>query len=623
MLGSGGLWFIEFGERLALLGELLQERRRRPDFAVLLLEFADSFVNGFQANGVRIPHGTTAIAGESVAVQVNDVDIDGTQSIALFEDTSAFVHERIKAAIDDFFSRDLALGNPCFGGPLPYQLSHFGVGKGAPLFVIFVPAGAGFLPITPQLAKFVFGERLANTGLLQVTIFFADAPADIETREISCGQWPHCHAEVVKRFIHGLDASALFNEKLRFATVRAEHAVAYKARAIADENADFPEPFRKLHAGRDDFLACRLAPYDFEQTHDVGRAKEMRSDHRRRPRGSRCDFINAQRGGVGCKNGAGPAHTIEFSKYFFLEGHAFEDGFDDHVHTGEAIEAEGRFDELQALINVLLREAAALHGIRVILLNVGKSAIQGRAVHFLQENRNSSVGKNHGDSSAHGSGPYNGNVVYGKDGRFLGDIRDLGDFPFTEENVNEGSGLIREKTFEEKLLLSLTAFFKRQFRRGFHGVDGGERGHHPALLLARGFPSGGENGSVLLRSAELVFALACFRRGLSRNFAREGDGTGQEIAINQTVENSRLQGVLRLDGIAFRAHLHGLCDSGKARKPLRSRGARDEAKLHFRLADLRVRNSDAVMSGHRQLQAAAEGSSVNGHNQRFAAIFDL
>src|SRR6266571_109510 len=594
MLGSGGLWLIEFGERPALLGELLQERCRRPDFTVLLLEFADSLVDGFQANGVRIPQGTTAIGGKSVAVQVNDVDIDGAQSIALFEDSSAFVHERIEAAIDNFFSGDLTLGNPCCGGPLPYQLRHFGIGKGTPLVVIFVPADAGFLPITPQLAKFVFGERLTNTGLLQMTIFFADTPADIETREIPRGQWSHCHAEVVERFIHGLDASALFDEKLRFAAVRAEHAVAHKAHAIADENADFPEPFRKLHAGRDDFLACRLAPYDFEQTHDVGRAKEMRSDHGRRPRGSRCNLVNAQRGGIGCQNGAGPAHAIELSKYFFLEGHAFEDRFDDHVHAGEAIEAEGRFDELQALINVLLREAAALHGIRVILLNVGKSAIQGRAVHFLQKNRNSSVGKNHGDSAAHGSGPYNGNAVYGKDGRFLGDIRDPGNFPFTEENVNEGPGLIREKTFEEKLLLSLTALFKRQFRSGFHGVDGGERGHHPALLLARGFPSGGENGSVLRRIAELAAALARFWCGLSRNFARERDGAGQEVAINQTVENSRLQGVLRLDGIPFRAHLHGLCDSSKARKPLRSCGARDEAKLHFRLSDLRARSSDKI-----------------------------
>src|SRR6266702_5040747 len=599
MLGSGGLWFIEFGERPALLGELLQERCRRPDFTVLLLEFADSLVDGFQANGVRKPQGTTAIGRKSVAVQVNDVNIDGAQGIALFEDSSAFVHERIEAAIDNFFSGDLPLGNPCLGGPLRYQLSHFRIGKGTPLFVIFVPADAGFLPITPQLAKFVFGERLTNTGLLQMTIFFADTPADIETREIPCGQWSHCHAEVVERFIHGLDASALFDEKLRFAAVRAKHAVAYKTRAIADENADFPEPFRKLHAGRDDFLARRRAPYDFEQTHDVGRAEEMRSDHRRGPRGGRCNLVNAQRGGVGCDNGAGPAPAIEFSKYSFLEGHAFEDGFDDHVHTGEAIEAEGQFDELQALINVLLREAAALHGISVVLLNVGQSAIQGRAVHFLQKNRNSSVGKNHGDSAAHGSGPYNGNVVYGKDGRLLGDIRDLGNFSFTEENVNEGSGLIREKTFEKKFLLFLTALFKRQFRRGFHGVDGGERGHHPALLLARGFPSGGENGSVLLRSAELVVAFPRFRRGLSRNFARERDGAGQEVAINQTVENSRLQGVLRLDGIAFRAHLHGLCDSSKARKPLRSCGARDEAKLHFRLSDLRARSSDTVMPGHR------------------------
>src|SRR6266851_7228384 len=149
MLGSGGLWFIEFGERPALLGELLQERRGRPDFAVLLLKFADLFVNGFQANGVRIPHGTTAIGRKSVAVQVNDVNIDGAQGIAVIEDTSAFVYERVKAAIDNFLSGDLALGNSCFGGPVPYQLRRFGIGKGAPLFVIFVPAGAGFLPITP------------------------------------------------------------------------------------------------------------------------------------------------------------------------------------------------------------------------------------------------------------------------------------------------------------------------------------------------------------------------------------------------------------------------------------------------------------------------------------------
>src|SRR5258708_30629485 len=104
MPGRSCLPFIEFSERLALPSELLQKRGGRPDFAVLLLELADSFINCFQSNVVRIPHGTTAIGRESVAVQVNDIDIDGSQRKTLFGGTRAFVGERVEAALDDFFS---------------------------------------------------------------------------------------------------------------------------------------------------------------------------------------------------------------------------------------------------------------------------------------------------------------------------------------------------------------------------------------------------------------------------------------------------------------------------------------------------------------------------------------
>src|SRR5258708_39742512 len=104
MLGRSCLLFIEFSERFALPSELLQKRRGRPNFAVPLLEFTDSFIDCFQSNGVRIPHGTAAIGRESVPVQVNDIDIDGAQRIALFEDTRAFVDERVEAALDYFFN---------------------------------------------------------------------------------------------------------------------------------------------------------------------------------------------------------------------------------------------------------------------------------------------------------------------------------------------------------------------------------------------------------------------------------------------------------------------------------------------------------------------------------------
>src|SRR5258708_7055821 len=265
MLGCSCLLFIEFSERFALPSELLQKRCGRPNFAVLLLEFTDSFIDCFQSDRVRIPHGTAAMGRESVAVQINDIDIDGAQRIALFKDTRAFVDERVEAALDDFFSRDLALRNSRFGGPLPHQLSHFGVGKGMPLVVILVPAGAGFLSIAPKLAKIIFSERLANAWLLQVTVFLADAPSNIETREVACRQRPHGHTVVVERFIDGFDARAFFYKELCFAAIGAEHAVADKTHAIADENADFSEPFRELHASCDDFPPFPFASHNFHQ----------------------------------------------------------------------------------------------------------------------------------------------------------------------------------------------------------------------------------------------------------------------------------------------------------------------------------------------------------------------
>src|SRR5260370_16605148 len=70
-------------------------------------------------------------------------------------------------------------------------------------------------------------------------------------------------------------------------------------------------------------------------------------------------------------------------------------------------------------------------------------------------------------------------------------------------------------------------------------------------------------------------------------------------------------------------HLAGLGNPRQPRQPLRPACARNNAELHFRLANLRTRSSHAVVAGHCQLQASAERHTVNGHNHRLRAIFDL
>ena len=40
---------------------------------------------------------------EAIAGEIDDVDIDGAQCVAFFQNARAFIHQRIDQAIDNFF----------------------------------------------------------------------------------------------------------------------------------------------------------------------------------------------------------------------------------------------------------------------------------------------------------------------------------------------------------------------------------------------------------------------------------------------------------------------------------------------------------------------------------------
>ena len=75
------------------LRQTLQQRSGFPQFAELLVEFGDPVANVLQADRVRVPHGSAAIAGKTVAGDVNDVDIGGAQRVAFFQNARAFIDQ--------------------------------------------------------------------------------------------------------------------------------------------------------------------------------------------------------------------------------------------------------------------------------------------------------------------------------------------------------------------------------------------------------------------------------------------------------------------------------------------------------------------------------------------------
>ncbi len=166
------------------------------------------------------------------------------------------------------------------------------------------------------------------------------------------------------------------------------------------------------------------------------------------------------------------------------------------------------------------------------------------------------------------------------------------------------------------------ALRERQLRGGLDSIDRREGGNRAALLLAGGLARRGKNRRVLLRRAELVGALARLAHWFAGHLFRERNRACQQLALDEPVDNSELQRVVRFDGISVRTHLDGLGHARQPRQTLRAGRAGNNPELYFRLADLRAGNRHAIVSGHRQLQTAAERGAVNGHDHRLAAILD-
>src|SRR5262249_15314257 len=160
----------------------------RPEFPVLFVELADARVDIFQADSIGVPHGTATVRREAIAIEVDDIDIDGTESDAFFQDTCTFVDESVDEALDNLFFCDIALLNARLRSLFADIFFHDGIRNGAAIFIIFVPAGAGLLAVAAHFAETVFCQWLANTGFFQMLKLLADAPAYVKAGKVAHGE---------------------------------------------------------------------------------------------------------------------------------------------------------------------------------------------------------------------------------------------------------------------------------------------------------------------------------------------------------------------------------------------------------------------------------------------------
>ncbi len=133
-----------------------------------------------------------------------------------------------------------------------------------------------------------------------------------------------------------------------------------------------------------------------------------------------------------------------------------------------------------------------------------------------------------------------------------------------------------------------------------------------------------EFGAVAPGGAKLFLAVA---RQHNRTFFRyrppdERNRRRRHVALDDLVDETVPQRVLRRYRIAREDHAERRLDADEARQALGAAGARNDAELDFRQAKARARRRDAKMAAECELETAAERGTVQRRKDRFGAGLD-
>ncbi len=171
---------------------------------------------------------------------------------------------------------------------------------------------------------------------------------------------------------------------------------------------------------------------------------------------------------------------------------------------------------------------------------------------------------------------------------------------------------------DEDLTFEAAAFVEGEGRIA-DGFEGGEGG-----FLASAGPGGFgvelvEDGGV----RDDGFAFTDLHEGLGGDFAGEGEGSFEEVTVDDAVYEAGSEGGFGSDGFAEDTHAGSDGEvGGETGESLGSGGSGDEADFDFRLADLACGGNDPIVAAHGDFEATTERGAVEGHHNRQGRVFD-
>jgi len=175
------------------------------------------------------------------------------------------------------------------------------------------------------------------------------------------------HAPARQRRVDIGWAGAFLDHEEGFGDVFFQHAVAGKAVAIANRDADLAQRPRGRHGG-DERIGCRLlAAHDLDEPHHIGGEKKcMPSTSAGREVAAAILSISSVE--VLEASSAPCRHTfVQFAEDLLLHGHILEGRLDDEIRAAKRAEIHRAVNKAEPLLHGRLADAPAPHHALVIL----------------------------------------------------------------------------------------------------------------------------------------------------------------------------------------------------------------------------------------------------------------
>jgi hypothetical protein len=181
------------------------------------------------------------------------------------------------------------------------------------------------------------------------------------------------------------------------------HTVADKTVAVASHHADLADPLAQLDRCIQHGLGGFLAADDFQQLHDVRRAKEVQAQHLFRARGNAGNRVNIQRRGVAGKDRPRLQQRIQCAKDLLLELKVLVHRFDHQVSIRQRRVIAHRRDAGQAHGRLFGADPPQLEVVRIGCGHHAHRLFEHLRVVVQPQHLNAGVGQAHDNAPTHGS----------------------------------------------------------------------------------------------------------------------------------------------------------------------------------------------------------------------------